>query len=251
MTALDGKVALISGGAGGLGMAATELLIEQGASVAIADVDNDSGRKWASGFGEAAIFVHLDVTLSGDWKRATQETVDQFGSLDILVNAAGILRVAPMTTMSEDDYMDVVRVNQLGTFLGMQAVVPHMTAGGSIVNISSVAGMKGTPGVIGYVASKWAVRGMTKAAALELGKLGIRVNSVHPGTIDTPMVQAPGFASIDRDKLFAALPVPRIGQPADVAEMIAFLASDASAYCTGSEFVVDGGGLAGTSYDVP
>ena len=250
MTALDGRVALISGGAGGMAEATATLLVERGARVAIADVDDDKGETFASKFGESGVFVHLDVTSSRDWSEATRRIADRFGTINVLVNCAGIVRIAPLATMTETDYMDVVRVNQLGTFLGMQAIVPYMPTGGSIVNISSVAGMKGTPGVIGYVASKWAVRGMTKAAALELGRLGIRVNSVHPGTIDTAMIRAPGFGSVDRDKLFATQPVPRIGQPTDVAEVIAFLASDASAYCTGAEFVVDGGHLAGTPFDI-
>jgi 3alpha(or 20beta)-hydroxysteroid dehydrogenase len=130
----------------------------------------------------------------------------------------------------------------------MQAVTAPMreSGGGSIVNVSSVAGLKGVPGVIGYVASKWAIRGMTKAAALELGEYGIRVNSVHPGTVDTDMVNGPAFASVDRTAYFSGLPVPRIGEPEDVAALVGFLASDASSYITGGEFVIDGGELAGS-----
>jgi 3alpha(or 20beta)-hydroxysteroid dehydrogenase len=150
--------------------------------------------------------------------------------------------------MTLQDYRAVIDVNQVGCFLGMQAAIAPLSAagGGSIVNVSSVAGMKGVAGVMGYCASKWAIRGMTKAAALELGVHGIRVNSVHPGTIDTDMVNGPEFAEVDRDAYFRDMPVPRMGRSEDVANVVAFLASDASSYCTGGEFLVDGGDLAGT-----
>ena len=172
----------------------------------------------------------------------------RLGGLDVLVNNAGIIRAAPLETMPIETYNEVIAVNQTGCFLGMQAAAAPMRdcGGGSIVNISSVAGLKGVSGVIGYVASKWAIRGMTKAAALEFGAYGIRVNSVHPGTVDTDMVNGPDFASVDRTAYFSGLPVPRIGQAAEVAALVAFLASDASGYITGGEFVIDGGELAGS-----
>jgi 3alpha(or 20beta)-hydroxysteroid dehydrogenase len=190
--------------------------------------------------------VHLDVTSSAGWRTAVAAATERFGRLDVLVNNAGILRVGSIEAMAEDDYMEVVRINQLGCFLGMQAAIPALRASGnaSIVNVSSLAGMTGVVGVVAYGASKWAIRGMTKTAALELGHDGIRVNSVHPGSIDTPMVRA-GFEHLDVDAIHASLPVPRQGRVEDVAEVVAFLASDAAAYITGTEIVVDGGSLAG------
>jgi 3alpha(or 20beta)-hydroxysteroid dehydrogenase len=248
VTDLEGKRALITGGGRGQGAAAAELFVASGAQVLIADVlDADAGAL-ADRLGPAAAHVHLDVREPDQWAAAVARAQDAFGGLDVLVNNAGIIRTGPLETLPLQDYRDVVDVNQVGCFLGLQAVVPLMreAGGGSIVNISSVAGLKGVAGAIAYSASKWAIRGMTKTAALELGPYGIRVNSVHPGTIDTAMVNGPEFASIDRSSYFAGIPVPRIGEAREVAELVAFLASEASAYCTGSEFVIDGGEMAGS-----
>ena len=248
MADLDGRRALITGAARGQGAAAAARFLDAGAHVVIADVRDDAGRAMAAQLGPAASYVHLDVTRQGEWTRAVAEAVSFMGGLDVLVNNAGIIRTGPLTDMALQDFTDVVAVNQVGCFLGMQAVVPSMraTGRGSIVNVSSVAGLKGVAGAIGYSASKWAIRGMTKTAALELGIYGIRVNSVHPGTIDTDMVNGPEFAGVDRGSYFAGLPISRIGEPQEVAELVAFLASDASAYCTGAEFVIDGGEIAGS-----
>lgn len=223
-------------------------MVEEGAQVVLADVLDDDGNAVAGGLGDAAWYRHLDVRNPDSWAALIEWIRSDVGEINVLVNNAGILRVGPLETMALDDYRAVVEVNQVGCFLGMQAVVHSMRAagGGSIINMSSVAGLHGTVGVIGYAASKYAVRGMTRSAALELGKDGIRVNSVHPGTIDTPMVNARDFDAVDRDAYFAGIPAQRMGRPNDVAGLVVFLASDESDYCTGGEYLVDGGASAGT-----
>jgi len=243
---LDGKVALISGGARGQGAAAARAFVREGARVICGDILDDEGKLLAEELGDAALYVHLDVTREDDWAGAVEEGERAFGRIDILLNNAGILRFARLTDMSAEEYMAVVNVNQLGVFLGMRAVVEPMrrAGGGSIINISSVEGLRGSPGLVAYVASKFAVRGMTKAAAVELGRDGIRVNSIHPGIVDTPMTRAVGLEGMDLDAIFSQIPIRRAGVPEDIVAMAVFLASDEAAYCTGSEFVVDGGATA-------
>ncbi len=248
MIDLNGKVALISGAARGQGAAEARLFAELGARVMIADILTEEGAKLARELGSSAEFCRLDVTREDDWHRSVSSTQEQFGRLDILVNNAGI---APdgdaLSKTPEDLFMRVVAVNQLGVFLGMKSVFEAMRAsgGGSIINISSTAGFRGVNRAIPYSATKWAVRGMTKTAAIEYGPHGIRVNSVHPGVIDTAMVGWDQLPEAARQSVVGDLPIARIGLAMEVARMVAFLASDASAYSTGSEFVVDGGSLAG------
>ena len=247
MARLTGKVALISGGARGQGEAEARLFCAEGASVVIGDVLDEQGRKVAAEIGESACYVHLDVTREDDWARAVAEVRARFGRLDILINNAGIVRTGYLENHSLADYLAVVNVNQVGVFLGMREVVGALreAGGGSIVNISSNAGLEGVEGVIGYAASKWAVRGMTKSAALELGQYGIRVNSVHPGGVDTPMLGGQELGHMLATNPFAGQPIPRIAQPEEIARLVLFLASDESSYSTGSEFTADGGRMAG------
>lgn len=246
---LAGKVGVITGAARGQGEAHVRRFVAEGAKVVATDVLKDEGEALATELGDGVVFVTHDVADEAQWAAVVERAEAAFGGIDVLVNNAGIARMAPLIDMSTDDYLDVIKVNQVGVFFGMRAVAPAMQrrGGGSIVNISSVDGMAGMANVIGYVASKFAVRGMTKTAAVELGSLGIRVNSVHPGGVDTPMIRPPGFEGVDYDAMFARLPVPRCGTPEDIASLVLFLASDESSYITGSEHVIDGGLLAGVT----
>lgn len=244
MGRLEGKVALITGGANGQGAAESRLFVDEGARVVIADVDDDRGKVLADELGESAVYAHLDVSNEEDWAGVVQSAESTFGRLDVLLNNAGILKFSPLAGTSLDDYMAVIRVNQVGVFLGMRSVVAPMTkaGGGSIVNVSSVEGLFGGPFLVAYTASKFAVRGMTKVAAVELGQLGIRVNSIHPGVIDTPMLDLPGMdKEAMRQSFRRAIPVGRMGTSEDIASLALFLASDESSYVSGGEFLIDGG----------
>jgi len=251
MGRVAGKVVLVSGGARGQGEAEARLLAREGARVVIGDVLDEAGQKVAAELGDAAAYQRLDVRSARDWERAIAAAEQRFGRLDGLVNNAGISRAGTIEAMPLDDYLEVVNVNQVGCFLGMKTAIPALrrAGGGSIVNISSIAGLRGVAGMSAYCASKFAIRGMTKAAALELGHDGIRVNSVHPGTIDTPMVSGPEFANVDKAAYFRKQPVPRIGTSEEVASLVVYLISDESAFATGSEFVIDGGVMAGERHD--
>jgi 3alpha(or 20beta)-hydroxysteroid dehydrogenase len=245
---LEGKVAIISGGARGQGEAEARRFAAEGARVVIGDVLDDEGKAVVAAIGDAARYVHLDVTSEDDWSGVVVAATSEFGRLDVLVNNAGIGVVTPIVGGSLEEYLRVVMINQVGVFLGMKAAAEAIgaTGGGSIVNISSIDGIIGMPGLAGYVSSKFAVRGMTKVAALELAPLGIRCNSVHPGFIDTPMLRGgDASAPIDLDRYAAGVPAGRIGTVDDVVDVVVFLASDASRYCSGSEIVVDGGLIAG------
>ena len=252
MGRLDGKVAIVSGGARGQGEAEVRLFAAEGAKVVFGDVLHDLGEAVAADVGPNAHYLPLDVTDPEAWQKAVAETTSRFGPPTVLVNNAGVLLFGvSMVDTSLDDYMRVININQVGVFLGMKYTVPAMieAGGGSIVNISSTNGIAGYGGTVAYTASKFAVRGMTKNAALELGQHGIRVNSIHPGGVDTAMT-APdtlgdAISDEEREATFAMLPLGRVGQPVEIAHLAAYLASDDSSYSTGAEFIADGGMLAG------
>ena len=247
MSALAGRVAIVTGAAQGMGRAIAERFAREGARVVVTDVDDDAGRAVSDGL-DGTVFCHLDVGSADDWTAAVERAVAELGSVDVLVNNAGLVYQAALVDTTLADFERVVRVNQTGPFLGMQSVVPAMRAAGrgSIINVSSVRGLSGANGLLAYAATKFALRGMTKVAALELGQFGIRVNSIHPGAVATEGVLGESINDLDAiDARFTELPLQRIGRPSDVAAMAVFLASDESSYCTGAEFVVDGGATAG------
>ena len=251
MGRLNGKVALISGGARGQGEQEVRLFVQEGAKVVFGDVLDDLGNAVAKDVGKDAVYLHHDVRNEDQWKQMVKEAESRFGKLDILVNNAGILHFGTVTHETElADYMRLIEINQVGPFLGMKTAIPALmrNRGGAIVNISSTNGFAGYGGTIAYTASKFAVRGMTKTAALEYGKANIRINSIHPGGIDTPMTRAEGLGEMtqeDQDAVYASVSLGRAGQPDEVAKLALFLASDESSYCTGAEFLIDGGMLAG------
>ena len=240
MDRLKGKVILISGGARGQGAAEARLFVAEGARVVIGDVLEAEARQLISELGSSATFVRQDVTLEGDWQKAIN-AAEKFGCLHGLVNNAGIFQ--PRTLMETDIelFERHTRVNQLGCFLGMKTVVPLMeqSGGGSIVNISSVAGLRGSPGAIAYSATKWALRGMTKAAAIDLAPRKIRVNSVHPGPIDTEMIKV--RTPEQNQQRLQLVTMKRMGTAEEVASLVLFLLSDESGYVTGAEVAIDGG----------
>ncbi|RSU61672.1 SDR family NAD(P)-dependent oxidoreductase [Sphingobium yanoikuyae] len=247
MGRLDGKVAIITGAARGMGASHARIFAREGAKLVLTDLNSDGGGALARELGDGAIFAAHDVTKPDEWEGIVSKAVDRFGTIDILVNNAGILGpIAATADLSGDGYDLVCAINQHSVFYGMRAVLPTMVKAGrgSIVNISSIAGMAANYGFpsIAYVASKFAVRGMSKAAAIEYGKHNIRVNSVHPGFIQTPMmVEATDEAGGDA---LAEIPLGRIADPVEVSNLVLFLASDESSYITGAEHLVDAGMLA-------
>lgn len=241
---LEGKVAIITGGARGQGAAEARLFVREGAKVVVADVLDDEGKALVEELGGAGVYQHTDVSSEEDWA-ACIAAAEELGPLNVLVNNAAILAFTAIVDTTLDEYMRVIRVNQVGTFLGMRSAIEPMkrAGGGSIVNISSIDGIGSKNGLVSYSSSKGAVRSMTKTGALELGQFGIRVNSVHPGGVFTPMI-----GDVPREQFDAGhmqLAIPRAAQPEEIATMVLFLASDEASYCTGGEFVVDGGWLAG------
>jgi 3alpha(or 20beta)-hydroxysteroid dehydrogenase len=251
---LDGKVALITGGARGMGKSHVRHFVAEGARVVLGDVLDDRGEHVAAGLGEESCrYVHHDVTSEEQWAAAVATALSAFGQLDILVNNAGVLTFASIEQMPLADFRRILDVNAVGCWLGMKSVIPAMTAAGrgSIVNISSIEGFTGAAGLSAYSASKFAIRGMTKAAARELGPAGIRVNSVHPGGVLTRMVLDTGGSSYSGDDgtgFLKAMPLGRFADPSEISHLVAYLASDDSSYSTGSEFIADGGILSGPGY---
>jgi 3alpha(or 20beta)-hydroxysteroid dehydrogenase len=252
MNGLDGKVVLITGGARGMGASHAKHLAALGARVVLGDVRDDAGKAVAADLGPACRYVHHDVTSEADWAAAVEATLAAFGRLDVLVNNAGILRYSPIAEMPLSEFREVLDVNLVGSWLGVRAAVEPMkeAGGGSIVNISSVEGFVGAAGLAAYSASKFGLRGLTRVAARELGRYGIRVNSVHPGGVITPMLTeaAEMFGDVDPAAVLKLLPLGRLGEPVEISRLVAFLASDESSYCTGSEFLADGGMLSGPGY---
>lgn len=240
---LQDTVAIITGGAGGQGAAEARLFLERGASVVITDFNTAAGEALAAELGERASFVTHDVSQADDWAKVVEHTLATHGRIDTLVNNAGILRMLPLSEETVEGLDRILSVNVRGVFLGIQAVAPTMReqGAGSIINISSLAGVQGQANATAYSASKFAVRGLTRSAALELGPFGIRVNSVHPGTILTAMIGDLGAAADHFP--FAAL--GRAGKAEEVATLVAFLASSDASYISGGEYLVDGGSAAG------
>jgi len=242
MGRLDNKVAIVTGGAMGQGAAIARSFVAEGAKVVIADIAKDEGQALADELGPNAHFAHHDVSDPAAWATLVEDTNNRFGPVNVLANNAGLLRFGQIEHMPLEEFQLLVNVNQVGVFLGMQAVARTMrkNGGGSIINASSIEGIAGMPSCTAYASTKWAIRGMTKCAAMELGPKGIRVNSVHPGMIDTPMTRVHGG---DAAMEFGASKVPlrRVGTPADIAPVYVFLASDESSYMNGAELTVDGG----------
>ena len=256
MGRLDGKAAIVTGAARGTGEATARLFVREGARVILGDILDEDGEKVAKDLGAAAHYVHLDVTSETDWRKAVDEAVDRFAGLDVLINNAGVLLMAAIEDTSLADFERVVRVNQTGTFLGIRSVLESMKRAGkgSIVNVSSIDGMTAKNGLVAYSSSKWAVRGITRVAALELGKFGIRVNAVCPEAGSPAMIAPYVPPGIDLEKATAHTQPHLAPQKdrstaekmLDIAKFVVFLASGDSASCTGADFAVDGGNLAGS-----
>ena len=239
---LHGKTVLLSGGARGMGAAHARAIVAEGGSVVIADVLDEQGQSLADELGSTASYTHLDVTILEQWRRAVRHTTDQFGSLNVLVNNAGICNFGRLGSYTTQDWQAVIDIDLTGPFLGMTAAVETLKqcAPSSIINVSSTAGLQGSAELHGYTAAKWGLRGLTKSVAMEVGGDGVRVNSVHPGVIHTPMI-----AHLDVSALGGGA-LGRGADPREVSQLIVYLASDESSFSTGAEFVVDGGITVGT-----
>ena len=245
MARLQGRVAMVTGAANGIGEATVRLFAREGASVVIADIDRGRGKGVAAELGAAGTFAELDVSSAAAWSRAVGLAEARFGRLDILINNAGYYSVGSLQDADEEDFNRHVAVNQRGMFLGMRSVVEpmHRAGGGAVVNVSSSVGLRGGPGLISYRTAKWAVRGLTRSAAHDLAGIGVRVNSVHPGPVDTSMLNA-GHNPETKAAITGRTLLKRAARPEEVANAILFLASEEASYITGAELVVDGGSAA-------
>jgi 3alpha(or 20beta)-hydroxysteroid dehydrogenase len=241
MGLLDGMVAIVTGAARGQGAAEARLLAANGAAVVLTDVLAEAGQAVAADIGDAARFVAHDVASADGWQEVVATATGAFGRVDVLVNNAAISRPLKLVDTEPEVFDEIYRVNQLGVFLGMRSVVEPMRAvgRGSIINISSVAGLRGTSTLFAYTATKWAVRGMTRSAALELARYHIRVNAIFPGVIDTPMND--GNPAAMNEVLVRSTPMRRMGEPDEIAQAVLFLASPSSSFATGAELAIDGG----------
>lgn len=250
MSRLAGKTAIITGAARGMGAVTARLFIENGANVVIGDILEDEGQSLAEELGDKARFVRLDVCNEQDWQQAVK-VAESMGPLNVLVNNAGILVFKPIAEQSTEEYMKVLNINLVGCYNGIRAVIePMKRAGkGSIVNISSIDGLQAKNSLSAYASSKWGMRGLTKAAALELGHHNIRVNTVHPGGIHTAMGNQDQIEDDSMNVFYKNHALPRVGMPIEVARMSLFLASDESSYSTSAEFIVDGGWSGGLGLD--
>lgn len=246
MLRLTGKHAIVTGGAQGQGAAITRAFVDEGATVVIADVAVEPGEALAQELGKAALFQQHDVSEESSWEQLVGTANEHFGPVNVLVNNAGILRFGELLTQPVSEFELIWRVNTLGAYLGMRAVAPTMIeqGGGSIINASSIEGLGGMAMLSAYTSSKFAIRGMTKSAALELGPRGIRVNSVHPGMIDTGMIREVGADDAAMEFGASKVALKRVGHPEDIAPVYVYLASDESSFATGAEFVIDGGATA-------
>lgn len=240
MARLQDKVIIITGAAQGMGATHARLCVEAGAKVVLTDINAEKGQAVAAELGSNALFIQHDVTSEEGWAQVVAQTEAKFGAVNVLVNNAGITMAKSILDVSLEDYRRIIEINQVSVFLGMKAVIPSMknSQAGSIINISSINGLVG--GAIGYTDSKFAVRGMTKSAALACAPYGIRVNSVHPGVIATPMIMQ-GDTKAVVEQFAKSIPLKRLAQPEEVSSIVLYLASDESSYSTGSEFIVDGG----------
>lgn len=241
MADLSTVTALITGAAGGMGKAFVENFIQNGARVVFTDINDTTGQSIQAKLGDHSLFLKHDVTSVADWQRVIETGEAKFGPFNVLVNNAGIDIMNPITDMTPEDYDKVVHINQYSVFYGMKAIVPSMKRAGkgSIVNISSIGGLVAIPNTIAYGASKFAIRGMTKDAALDLVDDHIRVNSVHPGMVETPILK--NIPAENKAKIAQGVPMKRLGKPEEIANVVNFLASDKSSFITGQEIVADGG----------
>jgi 3alpha(or 20beta)-hydroxysteroid dehydrogenase len=244
---LQDKVAIVTGGARGMGEATSRIFAAEGAHVIILDVLDREGEKLAGELGDGAEFQHHDVSDEKSWCSVVANARRKWGRIDVLVNNAGVLLFRTLIDTEKSEFEKVLNINLVGTFLGIKSVAPLMIdqKKGSIINISSVDGMKGSNSLGAYAASKWGVRGLTKVAAMELGFYGIRVNSIHPGGINTAMGNPTGSPVAEANRYYSGQPIQRIGAPEEVARTTLFLASDDASYICGAEIVVDGGELVG------